>query len=278
MTTRVFNYTSSDGLRLSGQIHIPDEPRAVMTLVHGFGEHQGRYADMISHLNAAQIAVVTMDLRGHGASEGKRGVCHDYALMIEDVGAQLSKAQRTFPALPQFLYGHSMGGGIALRYVSRPARAAGLSGVIASAPLITLPKPVPKIQAAAAKFLRRLAPNTVLPNPIPGEQISTLRDEQARYEADTLNHGKLGVGLAVDMIENGETLLARAPQITLPTLCLHAKDDTLTAASGSQSFASLAPHCAIHLFENCAHEMHNDTARHQVYDLMKEFMSETKSA
>ena len=271
---RVFNHTTADGLRLSGQIHSPETPRAVMSLVHGFGEHQGRYEPMITYLSAQNIAVVTMDLRGHGTSEGKRGVCQAYDFMLGDVSAQLEKARRTFPDLPQFLYGHSMGGGIVLRYVSKPARRQGLAGVIASAPLLGLPKPLPKGQALFVKLLRKIAPNAVLPNPIPGSQISTLPEEQARYEADKLNHGKLGVGLAVDMIENGETVLSRAQNLNLPVLVMHAKDDQLTASAASENFAQLAPDCAFHLFEDCEHEMHNDTVRQEVFALMSDFITQ----
>lgn len=275
---RVFNHTTPDGLRLSGQVHIPNAPRAVMTLVHGFGEHQGRYAHMISYLNAQGIAVVTMDLRGHGISEGKRGVCHDYSLMIADIGAQLEKAKRTFPDLPQYLYGHSMGGGIVLRYVTQAVRAGELSGVIASAPLLGLPKPLPKAQVFVVKTLRKFAPNATLPNPIPGEQISTLPEQQALYEADTLNHGKLGVGLAVDMIENGETVLSRASTLQLPVLLMHARDDQLTASAASEAFAKLAPNCELHIFEDCEHEMHNDHVRDTVYGLMSRFMNTPNTA
>lgn len=249
-----------------------------MSVVHGFGEHQGRYNQMIAQLNAADIAIVTMDLRGHGTSEGKRGVCRDYSLILADVGAQISKAASTFPGLPHYLYGHSMGGGIVLRYVSMPERAKGLSGVIASAPLITLPKPLPKAQELAVRLLRKIAPNATIPMPISGSQVSTLADEQMRYEADTLNHSKLGVGLAIDMVENGDIVLSRAKTIALPILLLHAKDDQLTAASGSKDFADAAPYCDLHLFENCEHEMHHDTARDEVYALMINFMNGTKLA
>ena len=268
----VFNLTSTDGLRLSGKVHSPVSPRAVMTLIHGFGEHQDRYSDMAADLNRSGIAVVTMDLRGHGISEGKRGVCNDYALLLGDVGAQLTKARQLFPSLPQTLYGHSMGGGIVLRYVSDPARAQGLAGVIASAPLISLPKPLPKIQTAAAKIIRKIAPGLTLPHPISGDQISTLEAEQKRYEADALNHGKLGIGLAVDMIENGDIVLGRAAQMTLRTLVMHAVDDQLTAAGGSKHYAELSPVCALHVLEGCQHEMHNDVTRPQIYGLMSAFI------
>ena len=275
MTIRVFTHTTSDGLRLSGHIHIPENPRAVMSLVHGFGEHQGRYGPMVQHLNDAGIAVVTMDLRGHGISEGKRGVCKDYALMIDDVGAQIRKGARTLPNLPQYLYGHSMGGGIVLRFASDAGRAAELSGLIVSAPLIKLPKALPKAQITAVKLLRRFAPNMTIPNPIAGDQISTLPDEQARYESDELNHDRLGIGLALDMIENGEIVLSRAENFSRPILLVHAKNDQLTASSASEEFASRAPNCDLHIFENCEHELHNDIARSEVYGLMTRFMDIT---
>ena len=271
---RVFNHTSSDGLRLSGHIHIPSSPRAVMVLVHGFGEHQGRYAHMVNHLSAHNIAAVTMDLRGHGISEGKRGVCHDYSLMIEDVGAQIKKAARTFPSLPLYLYGHSMGGGIVLRYISKASRASDLKGVIASAPLIELAAALPKAQMIAVKLLRKFAPNMTAPNPIPGDKISALPDEQAAYEADALNHDRLGVGLALYMIANGEVVLARAAANTVPILMIHARDDQLTASQGSEKFAALAPKTNLHILENCEHEMHNDVTRDRVYDLMTDFILE----
>jgi alpha-beta hydrolase superfamily lysophospholipase len=279
----VFNITATDGTALAGKIYSPQSPRAVMTLVHGFGEHQGRYAHMSAHLTAHGIAVVTMDLRGHGVSGGARGVCLDYQFMLEDIGAQLTKAMRQFPGVPHFLYGHSMGGGLVLRYVSKAQRIGGLPGqnlrgVIASAPLISLPKPLPKLQIAGARLLRKFAPKTVIPNPISGEDISGLPAEQSLYEADTLNHGKLGVGLALDMIANGEIVLSRAKGIELPIMILHAKDDQLTSHSGSERFAALAPNCRLHSFENCQHEIHNDRPRVEVYERMLDFMNTDATA
>ena len=263
-----------DEIVLRGGICAPDHPRAVMTLIHGFGEHQGRYLDMIEHLLDDNIAVVTMDLRGHGTSEGKRGVCLDYALMLGDVNAQLGHAREAFPNLPHYLYGHSMGGGLALRYASDPKRAKPLSGLIASAPLIKLSKPPAKPLEWITKFLRKLAPETTIKNTIAGEEISNLEQEQKRYESDPLNHDNLGVGLVIDMIENGDNVLSRAENQTLPVLLMHAVDDQLTSVDGSRSFAALAPHCSLHEFENSQHEMHNDAPRAQIYDLMTDFMTQ----
>ena len=265
---------AADGTVLRGGIYRPDHPRAVMTLVHGFGEHQGRYLDMIEHLIEENIAIVTMDLRGHGASDGKRGVCLDYSLLIGDVDAQLRHTREIFPNLPNYLYGHSMGGGLVLRYASEAKRAKPLAALLVSAPLITLPKPPAKPLEWIVKLLRRIAPEMVIKNAIHGDKVSNLAAEQARYESDPLNHGHLGVGLAVDLVENGDVILARAKEMTSPILLMHAVDDQLTSIDGSRQFAARAPNCSFHEFENSQHELHNDAPREQVYKLMTDFMTE----
>ena len=107
---------AADGTVLRGHIWAAAKPKAVMNLVHGFGEHSGRYADMAANLNAKGISVVTLDLRGHGQSDGARGYCPDYNLLLEDVDALLTKTRETYPDLPQILYGHSMGGGLVLNH------------------------------------------------------------------------------------------------------------------------------------------------------------------
>ncbi len=261
-----------DNTSLHGVIYAPKNPHAVMMLVHGLGEHQGRYAGMAAHLNAAGIAVVTLDLRGHGISDGKRGLCRDYSLILGDISAQLAKTNEAFPNLPTVLYGHSMGGGLILRYISELENRQKTVGVIASAPLIELPKAIPAVQVALIKFLRKIAPNLTLSSRISGDMVSTVTAEQTLYEADTLNHTKLGVGLAQDMVENGGIILERAAKIDLPLLLFHAQDDCLTGPEGSRKFAELAPNCDLHILGDCQHEMHNDITRDAVYAMMIDFI------
>ena len=95
---------ASDGTILRGQIWAAENPKAVMSLVHGFGEHSGRYADMASYLNSKDISVVTLDLRGHGKSDGRRGYCPDYNLLLSDVDALLAKSREIYPDLPPICF------------------------------------------------------------------------------------------------------------------------------------------------------------------------------
>src|SRR5919199_2405933 len=128
-----FGWRAADGVRLYGQGWQPQgEPLAVVCLVHGQGEHSGRYAGLAAALVEAGYAVLAFDLRGHGRSEGQRGHTPSYDAWLGDIARLLEEAGNRFPRRPRFLYGHSMGGNLVLGYALRRAHADPLAGVIAS--------------------------------------------------------------------------------------------------------------------------------------------------
>lgn len=270
MTIEIEVTSEADGLSLKGFHWAADKPAAVMSLVHGFGEHCGRYADMATHLNAAGISVIAVDLRGHGRTEGMRGVCKNYSDMISDASSLINEAKRLYPDLPHYLFGHSMGGGIVLHMGLNQDD--NLAGYLVSAPLIRPAKPIPAPLQFILKLIRKIMPNGTAPNTIPGDQISTVPDEQAKYEADALNHDRLGFGLAIGMIDAGEKALTQAAQWTKPLRLWHAKGDQLTDFVATESFAAKAENCDFTAFENVEHEMHNDTSREAVYTLIVDFV------
>ena len=266
-----FQMTSSlDGKEIFARHWPVDNPVAVMTLIHGFGEHCGRYDHMASHLNANNIAVLSMDLRGHGQTEGKRGVVESYDHLISDVACLIKKSGQLYPNIPQYLFGHSMGGGIVLKYGL--SQGDSLDGYLVSAPFILPAKPVPAVMRFIVRLLHRLLPRFAIANPIDGTKISSIKAEQDAYEADPLNHGTLGIGLAVNLVETGEDLLARAAEWKHPLLLWHAKQDQLTSFEATEKFETQAQNCKFTAFEDVEHEMHNDACRNQVYAMMVEYM------
>jgi len=262
---------SSDSTILRGQVWEAETPKAVMSLVHGFGEHSGRYADMSTYLNSKGISVVTLDLRGHGKSDGRRGYCPDYSQLLGDVDALLAKSREVYPDLPHMLYGHSMGGGIVLNHQLKSG-GAGISAVIASAPFIKPAETVSKPQRTIVRFLGKVAPKMTLGNKIDGSKISRLPAEQETYLSDPLNHGNLGVGLAIGMVEGGEWILENAANWKPPLLIVHAREDQLTDFTASQAFAAKAQNCTFMPYEDCEHEIHNDCHRADVYKAASDFI------
>jgi len=263
--------SQADGLSLFGRHWAADNPHAVISLVHGFGEHSGRYDHMAKHLNAHGVCVIAVDLRGHGQTNGPRGVCKTYSDLTADVSTLLAEAKTLYPDLPHYLFGHSMGGGLVLHHGLHNANE--LAGYLVSAPLILPKDPVPRPLRILAKIMRRVMPQGGMPNPISGEQVSTLPSERADYEADDLNHDRLGFGLATGILQAGEDVLANAKLWNQPLKLWHAKADQLTDFRASERFAKQAQNCQFTAFENVEHEMHNDTSREAVYDLMLGFMS-----
>lgn len=273
MITKFETASTVDGTPLSGVTYTPDNPVAVLNIVHGFGEHSGRYGHMMDHLGEHGIASTAIDLRGHGQSGGKRGVCRKYDHLHSDVDALLTKSARAFPGLPQILFGHSMGGGLVLNYVLKKGPSE-QNAVMASAPLLTLTTPVAKPLEFLMRGLRLIAPNLAVQNKINGDQISTLPEERTAYENDPLNHACLGVGLGPDMFDAGLWSLENAEKMPLPSLLLHSKNDKLTGFDGSKQFTAKAPNSRLRAFENVEHEIHNDLSRADVYADMVTFIGQ----
>ncbi|GLQ21069.1 alpha/beta hydrolase [Algimonas porphyrae] len=264
-----FQLTAADGTRLSARHWAAQTPHAALALIHGFGEHSGRYGDMGQHLAANGIDVFAVDLRGHGKSDGKRGVIRSFDDFRADIAALLDHAHSQRKSGPLILFGHSMGGGIVLDHGLRPDP--GVDGIIASAPLIAPSEPVKGVQRSLVTGMSKLFPSLTMKQPIAGSKISTLAEEQAAYEQDPLNHGQLGLRTAVEIIEAGEKLTEAAADWSLPLLMLHATGDQLTDYAASQAFGTAA-RADFRAFDKVEHELHNDTTRAQIYAAITDFV------
>ena len=269
------DYTSLHGRVLQS----PAKPQAVIAIVHGFGEHIGRYEPMATLLSAEGFAVIGLDLHGHGHTPGARGYVRRYERLREDVDMLVMEARERFPDLPLFLWGHSMGGGLVLDYVfdrgAIGSEGTRLVGAIATAPLIEAADPPPAPVFAAMKLLARIAPKLAIKNTITGDQISTLPEERARYEADALNHDRLSLALGLQILGAGKGLSKRREAFPVPLLLIHARGDTLTEFEASEAFAAAREGCNFHPLEGVAHEVHNDSSRDEVVRLITDFARET---
>lgn len=266
-----FKLTARDGTSLMGRHWDAKNPFATLVLVHGFGEHCGRYQPWAAHLIARGVQVVAIDLRGHGRSDGPRGVINSYDDFRADLDVLLTRARELHAPLsgPLILMGHSMGGGIVLDHGLQGEP--GVDAIIASAPLIALAEPPPSILQVIVRGLAKPFPRLALKQPIDGSKISTIPAEQKTYVDDALNHGNMGVKTAVDLIDNGRALMEKARNWSTPLVIYHSDQDQLTDFETSRDFAALA-RAEFHSFTDVEHEMHNDTSRAAVYALIDGFI------
>lgn len=110
------SYKGRRNLRIYIQSWLPERVRASVVIVHGLGEHGGRYAHVAKALVDAGCAVYALDLRGHGRSEGSRAMIDRFSHAVEDINQLVEKVRKRYSGKPQFLLGHSMGGALSLRY------------------------------------------------------------------------------------------------------------------------------------------------------------------
>jgi len=256
--------SSADGTVLFCQSWKADQQKAVIALVHGFGEHGARYNYLVDALVPQGISIYAVDLRGHGRSPGKRGHVNQWSEFDQDVAGLLQWVKKSEPSAPIFLMGHSMGGLIALHYVEQHPE--GLKGIIASAPFLAAAKLSPLL-SIASKVLLRIKPDMNISTGLDVSTISRDMQEVARYATDKLVHGLATPKLDAESRAAIERTHANAGRIQLPILLYHGTGDRLVPIAGTRRLAgalTTADKTFIEYPEG-AHESHNDLHRAQVF-------------
>lgn len=267
MEQQEFTFAGAAAATLFGQSWRPEQPKAVVLVVHGFGEHSGRYGYLVPPLTAAGYAVYALDHRGHGRSPGKRGHIDSFDDYLADVGALAAFAQAASPGLPVVVFGHSLGGLIALLYALRfPS---GLAGVIASAPLLTKPNVSPML-LTVAQLLSRVAPSFALDTGLDATTISRDPVEVERYTTDPQVHSKSTARAGSEIMKAIDWSQAHAGELTVPLLLYHGDADGLVPIEGSRRFFAAVQERDKQLVERPGgyHESHNDLGRDELFAMI----------
>lgn len=289
---------TADGLRLRLRDWPCAASRGTVVIVHGLGEHIGRYLHVALQLNAWGWNVVGYDQRGHGASEGPRGQLASGADLLLDLSRVLDAARAAHPG-PVVLLGHSMGGLVAARFVAegvgrvaQPPSSAGVPAAAADAAAggrapwyrevdaLVLSSPALDTGMRAGQKLRLavlgpLAPNLAVGNGLEPAWISRDAAVVAAYVADPLVHDRVAPRLARSIVDGGAYVLARAPRWTVPTLLLYAGSDRCVAPAGSAAFAAAAPEGVVsaHEFKPLFHEIFNEPEQAEVFAVLHAWLA-----
>ena len=264
MEAKTFNW-HQDETKLFGQYWKNDSAKAIVAIVHGMGEHSGRYADfVVPQLFAAGYSVIAFDQFGHGLTEGKRGHCPNYEAVLNSVENLLSKSSEYLGSnLPTFLYGHSMGGNVVSNFLLR--RASKVKGAVISSPMYRLAFDPPAWKLIAGKLMRNIYPAFQERTGLDASAISRDRAAVEKYINDPLVHDKITVNFSLPFFEAGEYAIENAKDIKAPVILIHGTADALTAYKGSEAFAKNAGEKAsIKLYEGGFHELHNEPNKEAV--------------
>lgn len=254
-----------DGLTIYHQAWLPDsDPTAVVMLIHGLGEHSGRYAHVAEALNDAGVAVHALDHRGHGKSEGKRVFVKSYDEFMRDLVQFRTHIEHEHPDLPLILLGHSMGGNLAVGHTLD--HQAGIAGLALSGAALEVGSDLSPGKLKAFKLIARIAPG-IRPEGLSAEAISRDPNVVEAYQNDPLVFtGKISAGLGAALIDAMERFPARYPELTLPILVLHGTDDQLASVDGSRALEAAAVNADVtaHYYEGLYHEVFNEPEQDQV--------------
>jgi alpha-beta hydrolase superfamily lysophospholipase len=272
---------TEDGLRL----HLrhwpaPVPARGTVQIVHGLGEHIGRYEHVAAALNAAGWDVIGHDQRGHGRSEGARGTIPHPDALLADLARVMDEWRRRPGQMDvmghagrrraHLLLGHSMGGLVAARFVAEGLAATpagwqrGVDGLVLSSPALEIP--LAGAQKLLLALLAPLAPRVRLANGLDPAWVSRDPAVVAAYRADPLVHDRVTPGLVRFMVDGGVFARAQAGAWRVPTLLMWAGADRCVVPAGSAAFAAAAPPAVLGAREwpGLFHEIFNEPEQAQV--------------
>ncbi|WP_411030549.1 alpha/beta hydrolase [Spongiimicrobium sp. 3-5] len=262
-----------EGKQIFGKFIQPQVIKGVVLLVHGFGEHSGRYDNnIVPMLLQSSLAVVSYDNIGHGKSDGKRGHCPSYEALLDILDILIVKTETIFPDTTLFLYGHSMGGNLVLNHALR--RTANYKGIVATSPYLRLAFKPPLWKMVLGKAMLKLMPSFTLPSGLDPTTISRIPEETESYKTDPLVHDKVSPMFSFPIMDAGEWAIANAHNLQTKTLLLHGTGDRLIDHRATVSFHKKASTTTLQLFEGGYHELHNDLCKEAMMKTVESWLQQ----
>jgi alpha-beta hydrolase superfamily lysophospholipase len=230
-----YRWKSYDGLELYGQAWTTEgKPKAIINLLHNHGEHSGIYEDFARNLTDSNYNIVSMDLRGHGRSEGKRGYASSYRKLIKDLETLIEKSESLFPGYPKILIGQGLGGNIAIYYLS--THITNISSLVVLSPWLVLEQRFPKSKQFIGNIIRHILPTFMLVTGFTAEDRRRNGDAVRKYKNDPFMHDKISIRLFYEIIFAGQRSSRSIYKINMPVLVMHGTADTIASYKASKNF------------------------------------------
>jgi len=274
MIHREYEWLSKGRKKIYAQSWEPDQkPSLVVNIIHGFGEHGGRYVKWAELFTEKKIAVLASDLEGHGRSEGKRGHIKNYQVFLDQIELQLEKSYELFPLSGRILYGHSMGGNLVINYAM--SKEPPISALIATSPWLQLTSEPPS-------YLLLLL--TILKSVFPGLRVKSKIDNTTRShdpvinqaaKDDPLMYGMISLRLFDQVSRKGLYAMRNVYKINRPFLLMHGSADRLTSHEASiEIVTNTSKLTRLKIWDGLYHELHNEFEYKEIFDYIIDWLAE----
>jgi alpha-beta hydrolase superfamily lysophospholipase len=274
--------TIQTGVRgqLTGRLWIPNHrsPIATVVVVHGLGDHSGRYESLAKAMLDASIAMVAFDLPGHGQSPGRRGHISDFREFLTHIDAVRKTMMDHLPHTPQVLLGHSMGGNLAVNYVLRAMELNSdlppVDKLVLVAPMLLPPNPPPRPWIFAAWLTGHLLPWIEFRQRFDDADATAPSTDVPIPDDDHLLHGRISMYLATQLLAQGRWALDHARDITVPTLVIDGELDTMVDRAANYHFTiRMGIHATYQSFSDSSHHPLLAGANEQVIEALTQWIT-----
>lgn len=268
-------FTGSNSPQLFEQWWRPQiEPKAAMVIVHGYAEHSGRYGHVGAYLAAKGYAVGTYDLRGHGRSDGKRTFIRQFDEHLQDLRAFLNRVPQVIPDKPVFLFGHSLGGAIAVLYAitHQPT----LQGLLLSGAALKISEDISPLLQKLSGIIGTLFP-TLPTIKLDSGWLCRSPEVVRQYDSDPLVYRKGTLaGTGLEILRATEHIQAKMEAVQLPLLILHGGADRVTDPQGSRQLYERAQAAdkTLNIYDGLYHELVNEPEQATVLQEMTAWMDQ----
>ncbi len=265
MQDNEFYIQTGSGAQVYGKSWIPDKnPIAVLAVMHGFGDHISRYEDFALFFKKQRIAVIGLDLPGHGRSSGKRGHISGFPVLLNFVQQLMLETRRRFIDVPIILYGHSMGGNIifnySLRHTSREIR-----GVIISSPWIRTTILFDRWRESANRLVGRFHPSFSMTVDLDPMELSHDPQVGKLYLEDPIKHAKISIRLYRDLFHSSLWIQENAIKMSYPLLIMHGNEDRITSWEASTELAEkITDKVHLKIWDGMRHELHHEMEKETI--------------
>jgi alpha-beta hydrolase superfamily lysophospholipase len=258
------HFRGARGHSLLRRAWLAPKPERVLLVVHGYGEHSGRYEALGRWFAERGSAVHAFDQQGHGRSEGVRCHVRRFGDFLDDVAVLQEIVAKEHAGAPLFLVGHSMGGLIVAAYVCE--RRPDLAGAVLSGPALALGD-VSRARLLAVRVLSRVAPRLSMPAGLDPEGLSRDPEVVRAYREDPWVYDRLTLSLAAELFRAAERTAGRGGEVRIPMLLLHGGADPLCNPAGSRGFhaALRSEGSALQIYPELRHEIFNEPERETVF-------------
>jgi alpha-beta hydrolase superfamily lysophospholipase len=267
-------FTGKDGLRLYWMSEQPEQPRAHVAVVHGYGDHIGRYRTTIDALAAQGYAVHGFDYRGHGRADGRRGFCATWADYLDDLAGFWERVRQAAGGKKTFLLAHSHGGLMAVHLLGRGGLR-GMSGLVLSAPYFKLAITPPALKVVAARAVGRVLPWMPIKTELKFEDLS--RDEAVQQAArqDPLYNTLVTPRWFIESTQAQARVMTLASEVKVPLFLLCGEEDGVASVPTARTFFETvgAPDKVYKAYPGMRHEPLNELGKEEVYGDISNWIS-----